>query len=148
MKILLATDGSTFSEAATRAVASQLRSESEVRILQVIEPAVFSSPPQMASGYAPEMASRLEQELKGAKEAVERAAEMLRTAGFKVDTRVVQNEIRTGLLDMAKEWHAELVVLGSHGRRGVKRFLLGSVAEYVARHACCSVLIVRQGDGC
>ena len=61
MKILLATDGSKFSEAATQFVASQFRAEgAEVLVLQVVEPLVFSTPPQMAPGYAPEMAERLQ----------------------------------------------------------------------------------------
>jgi nucleotide-binding universal stress UspA family protein len=64
-------------------------------------------------------------------------------AGFKVDVRVVEAETRTGILDVAAEWRADLIALGSHGRKGVKRFLLGSVAESVARNARCSVLIVR-----
>jgi nucleotide-binding universal stress UspA family protein len=42
----------------------------------------------------------------------------------------------------AKEWPADLIVIGSHGRRGIQRFLLGSVAEAVVRHAPCPVLVV------
>jgi len=55
----------------------------------------------------------------------------------------MENEIRTGVLDAAEEWRGEVVVLGSHEEKGLRKFLLGSVAEYVARHAHCSVLIVR-----
>jgi len=47
------------------------------------------------------------------------------------------------ILDTAKEAGFDLVVVGTHGRRGVKRFLLGSVAERVIRHAHCPVLVVR-----
>jgi len=56
---------------------------------------------------------------------------------------VTENEIRIGILDAAREWRADLIVLGSRGEKGLRRFLLGSVAEFVARHAPCSVLIVR-----
>jgi nucleotide-binding universal stress UspA family protein len=144
MKILLATDGSTYTEAATRSVISLLRTEdSEVLVLQIVEPVVFSAPPQMAAGYAPETAARLQGLIEDARESVSGTAEMLRTAGFKADSRVVEAEIRTGILDAAKEWKADLVVLGSHGEKGLRKFFLGSVSESVARHAPCSVLIVR-----
>ena len=144
MKILLAIDDSDYSEAATRAVASQLPTQgAEVLVLRVVEPLVYSTVPQMAAGYAPEMATRLQEELKQARESVTKAAQVLRDAGFKVDTRVVESEVRAGILDSAFDWQADLIVVGSHGRKGLQKFLLGSVAESIARHARCSVLIVR-----
>lgn len=148
MKILVAIDGSKFSEAAARAVTSQLRTQdAEVLVLQVVEPLFVSVPPQMAPGYAPESAARLQEQLKLAKDSVARTAEALRGAGFKVDSRVVENEVRTAILEVADEYHADLIVLGSHGLKGLRKFLLGSVAEFVARHARCSVLIVRIPSG-
>ncbi len=48
------------------------------------------------------------------------------------------------ITEAARSWPAELVVIGSHGRDGVDRVLLGSLAEGVARHAACPVLIVRM----
>jgi nucleotide-binding universal stress UspA family protein len=45
------------------------------------------------------------------------------------------------IVEFAKKWPADLIVMGSHGRSGVQRFLLGSVAEEVMRHAPCPVLI-------
>lgn len=144
MKILLATDGSKYSEAAAQTVASGLRTQgAEVLVLQIVEPLIFSTPPQMSRGYAPEMAARLQDKVKQAKESVAHTAEILRQAGFKVDSRVAENETRTGILDIAGDWHADLIVLGSHGEKALRKFLLGSVAEFVARHAHCSVLIVR-----
>lgn len=47
------------------------------------------------------------------------------------------------LVDQAKRWNADLVILGSHGRKGMEHFLMGSVSEAVARYAPCSVYIVR-----
>lgn len=147
MKILLATDGSKFSEVATQTAASLFHSEgAEVLALQVVEPLVFTTPPQMSPGYAPEMSARLEGQLKQAKESVAHAAETLRRAGFKADSRVVETEVRSGILETAGEWRADLIVLASHGQKGLRKFLLGSVAEFVARHAHCSVLIVRTAS--
>jgi nucleotide-binding universal stress UspA family protein len=48
------------------------------------------------------------------------------------------------ILQDADEWGADLIVCGSHGRRGLSRFLLGSVSEAIATHAKCSVEIIRQ----
>ncbi|MGB7603793.1 MAG: universal stress protein [Candidatus Sulfotelmatobacter sp.] len=52
----------------------------------------------------------------------------------------------TEIVKAAKEWPADLIVIGSHGRRGVERVLLGSVAEAVLRHAPCPVLVVRAPE--
>ncbi len=148
MKILLATDGSKFSEAAIQEVASRFNPKgAEVLILEAVEPLVFSAPPQMAPGYAPELAGQREERLKEAKASVAAATKTLQTGGFAVSTRVVEADPRTAILDIAAETKADLIVVGSHGRRGLKKFLLGSVAESVARHASCSVLIVRKAEG-
>ncbi len=48
------------------------------------------------------------------------------------------------ITDAARDWQADLVVIGSHGREGVDRIVLGSVARGVARKAPCPVLIVRK----
>lgn len=144
MKILLAIDGSKYSDATVQAVASQIRRENaQVLVLQIVEPRIYSTPPQMAAGYQPEMAEIMKEQFKLAQESVDRSAAALRSAGFEVSTRVLEAEPRTGILDLASEWHADLIVLGSHGRKGLQRFMLGSVAESVARGAYCSVLIVR-----
>jgi nucleotide-binding universal stress UspA family protein len=52
----------------------------------------------------------------------------------------------TEIVKAAKEWPADLIVIGSHGRGGVQRALLGSVAEGVMRHAPCPVLVVRAKE--
>lgn len=49
----------------------------------------------------------------------------------------------TEIVNAAKDWPADLIVIGSHGRGGIARALLGSVAEGVMRHAPCPVLVVR-----
>ena len=139
MKILIAVDDSPFSGGLLRAVVTQFRTgNTEVRILHVLQP-IGPAPPQMAPGYAPE----LEEQKKPAHELVERIAKELHSAGFNVNTAVEVGDIRETIIDSAAEWRADLIVVGSHGQRGMQRFLLGSVAEFVARHAKCSVEIVR-----
>ncbi|MGH9681294.1 MAG: universal stress protein [Candidatus Acidiferrales bacterium] len=144
MKILLAVDGSEFSRAAMQIVASQFRPESvEVLVLRVVEPRIFPISPELAPGYAPELDEIRKEDLRQAQESVNQTSYALRSAGFRVSTRVAEDEARDGILTISSEWGADLIVLGSHGRKGVQRFLLGSVAEFVARHADCSVEIVR-----
>ena len=143
MKILLGVDDSKFSADVLRAVVTQFRTEhTEIRVLHMLQP-VAPAPPQMAPGYAPE----LEDQKTPARALVERLAKDLQSSGFKVDTAVEIGDVREGIIDTAAEWGADLIVVGSHGRRGLQRFLLGSVAEFVARHARCSVEIVRTSTG-
>jgi nucleotide-binding universal stress UspA family protein len=140
MKILLAVDDSKFSDAALEAVIAQVSPRNtEVMVLHVVEPITLASPPQMSSSYAPELEIRV----KEAHELVQRGVRKLCTAGFEARGAVETGDIRAKILDAAAEFGADLIVLGSHGRKGVQRFLLGSVAENVARHAHCSVEIVR-----
>lgn len=140
MKVLLAIDGSKFSDAATQALISQINAKNaDVLVLHVLEPLTVSVPPEMAAGYAPEQEPALKEKMSEARA----TSQVLQKAGFKATSRVVVGEIRISILDAATQWGADLIVLGSHGRKGLQRFLLGSVAESVARNAQCSVLIVR-----
>lgn len=140
MKILLAVDDSKFSEAAAKSIAGQFRpDDGEVRVLHVIEPIVVVEPPQMSPGYYPE----LEDQLPQGRELVDRMSKLISPVGFKVTTSVITGDARSMILKEAAEWHADLIVVGSHGRKRLERFFLGSVSEAVARHADCSVQIVR-----
>lgn len=76
-----------------------------------------------------------------------RLADRVRAEGLGVDTRLVASgghQVDAYVNEQAKAWPADLVVLGTHGRRGVERILGGSVAEQVVRHADMPVLLVRQ----
>jgi nucleotide-binding universal stress UspA family protein len=75
---------------------------------------------------------------------VERAAAELRNAGLAAEGRVVLSDPRSALEDAAKREAADLIIVGSHGRSGVTKFLLGSVASHVVSHAPCSVLVVKR----
>ena len=144
MKVLMGIDDSKFSEDVVQAVVTQLRpANTEVLVLHVLEPISLLAPPEMAQGYAPE----LEEQKKPARELLERFAKKLRGAGFEASTVVEIGDVRVSILDTATEWHADLIVIGSHGRKGIEGFLLGSVTESVARHAKCSVEIVRTRVG-
>lgn len=151
MKILLATDGSDCSLGAADSVASRpwpagtVFKVLSVEELAVVESAVAGS--TLASIYP---ASLLEELMAGARAravaAVEGTRRTLKQAGFNVldEQPILRGEPRAVILDTAQAWPADLIVLGSHGRRGLDRFLMGSVAESVAIHAHCSVEVVRS----
>ncbi len=141
MRIILAVDDEKIAYEAAMALVNQYRPQgAEVRVIHVLQPIAISVPPQMAAGYVPELA----EEARRAEQLVNRVADTLRAAGFKVNSVVEKGEVRETIIDAADAWAADLIVLGSHGRKGARRFLLGSVAESVARHAPCSVEIVRS----
>jgi nucleotide-binding universal stress UspA family protein len=60
-------------------------------------------------------------------------------------TEVQTGDPRTLIVDTAEQLRVDLIIMGTHGRRGVSRLLIGSVAEQVARTAPCPVLLVRAG---
>lgn len=66
-----------------------------------------------------------------------------RSPALKVSTHVSQGSPKEEIVEQAERWHADLVMVGSHGHGPLGRFLLGSVASSVAVHAPCSVEIVR-----
>ena len=143
MKIVLAIDGSKFSEAAIRTVIEQARpQDTEVQVLHVVEPPSLLVAREMG-GYDRALDAVWEAETKQAGVLVTKIADQLRSKGLKVTTMVEQGDPQTKIIDTAAKWRADLIVVGSHGRKGLEHFLLGSVSDAVARHAGCSVEIVR-----
>lgn len=141
MKILLAVDDSECSREAVKQASAYFNPQTtQIKILHVISPPYYSTPPQMARGYAPEM----EELEKNVTAEMEHFAEILRNAGFAVDCAVETGEVRSMIIDFAANWGADLIIMGSRGYKGLTRLLLGSVAESVVRHAHCSVLVVRE----
>jgi nucleotide-binding universal stress UspA family protein len=67
----------------------------------------------------------------------------LAASGLKAEGRVADGDPRDLLLEAAREGHADLIVVGSHGRTGMAKLFMGSVASHVVTHAPCSVLVVR-----
>ncbi len=88
-------------------------------------------------------AQNLRAQREQAKDVMAQAAAKLRSADFKVSSLVKEGDARDVILNHSEAWHADLIFVGSHGRTGLDRFQMGSVPEAVARHAHCSVEIVR-----
>jgi nucleotide-binding universal stress UspA family protein len=144
MKILLPVDDSEFSSAATTEVAKrQWPKGTIVRVLSVIEPI---PPPAAELWYdASGMTDRLEKQLRDRTVALtKKSADKLSKNKVKVESVVRKGDARSMIIDEAKKWSADLIVMGSHGYTGLKRLLLGSVALFVVSHAPCSVQVVRR----
>jgi nucleotide-binding universal stress UspA family protein len=145
MRILLAVDGSPCSDAAVREVAERSWPVgTEVKVLSVIHTALPLIPDPLMFGAAAH-AELLEQSREHAPLIVEKAAGAIRdkAPGLKVTTEVQEGSPKKLIVEEAERWNADLILIGSHGRGPVKRFVLGSVSHAVALHAPCSVEIVR-----
>jgi nucleotide-binding universal stress UspA family protein len=143
MKLLLPVDGSDSSKAAVQNVISRpWPAGTEVKVLHVVEPPTLLMERQM-TGPDPEF-EMVWNALRGqAKELVGKTVEKVRAAGLNASPELVEGDPKSQIIDVAKDWKADLIVLGSHGRTGLGRFLMGSVSEGVVRHAHCSVEIIR-----
>jgi nucleotide-binding universal stress UspA family protein len=140
-KILVPTDFSRHSSAAIDAAADlSRRYEASVTLAYVFEPVTYAlpeghvmqSPPQLD-----EMRSAFEQRLAQAMIEAE-------TAGaLRVQSKLLTGPVATEISDFAEKGDFDLIVMGTHGRTGLRHLVLGSVAEKVVRTAPCAVLTVR-----
>ncbi len=146
MKILLAIDNSEYSAEAVKEIAVRpWPPNAIVRVLSVVESV---TPPATELWYDDSGSlERVHQEMvKRATELTVSTANKLEGKGFTVETKVRDGDPRSEIVDEAGDWSADLIVLGSHGYTGIKRFLLGSVALSVVSHAPCSVEVVRRKE--
>lgn len=148
MKVLLATDGSACSQRAARSIVEcPWPSGTEIRVLSAVElvlPATRALlPPFLDSAF---IESAQGEAMKRSQDAIAQARQILSASELNVSesVSVLLEPPKEIILDEAAEWGADLIVLGSHGRQGVDRFLLGSVSEAVAMHAGCSVELIRE----
>ena len=136
MKVLIGIEDSEFSYQAARFVARRpWPAGTEVRLVSVVEV-------HGVAGYSEMDENNVYQH---ARQAIDQAVAILQASPntFTLSTEIVEGNPKHVLLDEAESWGADLIVVGSHGRRGLQRFLLGSVSQAVALHAPCSVEIVR-----
>jgi nucleotide-binding universal stress UspA family protein len=143
-KILIAVDNSICAEKAAKVgyeIASKF--DAEVALINIIEPAPatvnpdFTLSPVFLEAYdnSEENSHLLLKEI-----------ENKHSNGVTTTYLSIIDTASHGIVQQAEEWKAELIVIGTHGRGGLYHFLMGSVAEHVARKSACPVLIVPNKD--
>lgn len=143
MKIIVAIEDKLFGEAIADFVANHEWPEgSEILIMHVVEP-VFVKP---MSGYPTELVRSFNEErLRAAKSLVLSIGTKIRTAlpHISMKEEIVDGHPKEVLINRAKEWPADLMIVGSHGRTGIGQFFLGSVSMSVLSASPCSVMVVK-----
>lgn len=143
-RILIAVDGSDLSDRALReAVALAQSQNAALRIVHVADEVTLN----WEGGYA-DMSEILESFRESGRRVLERAQNLVREAGMEAEARLLEiqtfgHRISDLIVAEAEAWPADLIVVGTHGRRGLRDALLGSVADGVARRAGVPVLLVR-----
>ena len=148
MRILIGTDGSDYSKAAVEECCRLLiqPENAEILIVSAYEDAypIMAEPFAISAEYyqklddaVSEMASVF---VADAKKVV---SDAFPSAGFSVETEVLRGPPDQQIIEKAKEWNADIIVVGSHGR-GFWGRLLGSVSNGIVHHAECSVMVVRN----
>jgi nucleotide-binding universal stress UspA family protein len=143
-KILIAVDNSTCSEKAAK-IGYEMAAKfgSDVALLNIIEPAPATVNPDYT--LAPVFMEMYDNSEDNSQKLL---IEISNKYGNGVATTYLTSldTATHGIIQQAEEWGADLIVIGTHGRGGLYHFLMGSVAEHVARKAACPVLIVPNKD--
>lgn len=142
-RILVPCDGS---EVSTRALVSALQIARDgggrVRVLHVLDQVDY-----LAGGFEYAGPSVMEELQRQSRKVLEDAAAVCQSAGVPYDTLLVDepgSRLGDKVADQALAWDADLVVVGTHGRKGLSRAMLGSGAEQIVRFAPVPVLVVRE----
>jgi len=156
-QILLATDGSSEAELAARtAVDLSQKTDSELHLIHVLDVAKVglsmavlyseATDPEGVKLPDPVLEEELERSAKQeGREVLEAEVERVRSAGGTLaQSHLMMGEAEREIVHLAEDLGAGLIVMGSRGRRGMRRALMGSVSDSVVRHAHCPVLVVRH----
>jgi nucleotide-binding universal stress UspA family protein len=145
MRILIAYDGSPAADAAVQeALRRTWPAGSEVRIVTVVEWPVALEPPFPADYPGPAVEGVRAILTQKGKQTLARARDLFSSrSDLDVTTDLAGGSPKLALLDTIDKWKPDLVMAGSTGKSGLKRFLLGSVCHALVTHAPCSVLVVK-----
>jgi nucleotide-binding universal stress UspA family protein len=141
--ILVPVDGSATAQKAVEKAAGLAKAfGSAVTVIYVIDPYPFTG---LGSDFAYGQAEYLSAATAEADQATQAAQQLLQGAGVAVKTSIIEAHATwRGILDTAASVGADLIVMGSHGRHGVEKLVLGSVAQRVLSHSHLPVLVVRD----
>jgi nucleotide-binding universal stress UspA family protein len=143
-RILVAIDGSAnAANALEHAAALASGLSASLRLIHVVDMGLMPYGPEIGL----DIDALLEARYAAAEKVLADARDSVQAPGVAVETKLVDTalptvHVATTIAEAAASWPADLVVLGTHGRRGVERWLLGSVAEGVARRSTVPVLLV------
>lgn len=140
--ILVPVDGSETAHKALHEAVELARSLSaRIRLIHVI-----NSTPWIAQGAPGVIEEFLNQMRSTGESVVHEAKALVRQEGIQADDRIIEaigDRAGEVIIAEANEWPADIIVCGTHGRRGLKRLLVGSDAEYIVRRSPVPVLLVR-----
>ena len=133
--ILFATDGSKYSEAAANKVIDFAKSYgSALNVISVVD---------VTEEFIARAPGALDDLVKKAKSIVEDVKKRADSEGIKAEGMVKEGDAYKSIVDIAQKQKADAIIMGSHGRTGLKRLLMGSVTERVIGHAPCPIMVVK-----
>jgi len=140
--VVVATDGSPYSTAAaSEAIGLAKKNNSKLTVISVV-PAELATPTDVDFATAG-MELLGEKEMQAAEKNAKAVKEAAQKAGVAVQAFIMTGKPADAIIETAKDKAADLIVVGSHGRTGIDRLLMGSVAERVIVMSSCAVLVVK-----
>ena len=137
--ILAPIDGSAASNRALEEAINLAKAlQAQLRLIHVIDKAAIIG--WISAGSVVDILHKTGQQV------IDQGAARVREAGLKVETALIegQQHVADAIINDAKHWTADVIVIGTHGRRGARHLVLGSVADGVARSATVPVLLIRE----
>jgi nucleotide-binding universal stress UspA family protein len=143
-RILVPGDGSRTSIAGLKEALKLAKNQrAKLRLLHAVDEMIVFNTPESSINIA-RVVKALD---RGGKRLLGKAEKLALSQGIKPEAELWENtggRVADVIVERAKRWRADLIVMGTHGRRGVKRMLMGSDAELVVRNAATPVLLVKK----
>lgn len=138
MKILVAHDGSEQANKALKeAAAIAGKTGASLSIVSVVPDLCLT---EVSANECKAITESLHSDAKGS---MKKVTDEITAKGIKAEVLIKEGHPAEKIIDTAKEIGADMIVVGSHGKHGAKRFLLGSVSSKVVEHAPCHVLVIK-----